>query len=839
MTDRQEPLDRDRLGELFEQALEQPPERRHAFLAESCGSDKTLYNQLTSLLASHAKQPNFLDNLAEELFPVAPFGPLDPVLSPGQIAGHYQILEFLGGGGMGRVYKARDLHLGRLVALKFLPAHLTSYPRARARLKSEARAASALDHPNVAVLYEIGMIEGLPRDSSEERLFIAMGYYDGETLEQIIARDQLSMSEALDLTRQIADGLAAAHRRGIVHRDIKPANVIVTPEGVAKIVDFGIAKGTGAQLTREGARLGTVAYMSPEQTRGDAVDHRTDLWSLGVVAYEMLTGARPFQGSAEAALIYSIRHDDPPPVEALRSDIPEAFARVVMRCLAKDPAARHPKAEDVLTDLRAAAGTGHLDSIEQVWQREGIVVLPFVNISPDPDNAYFSDGLTEEVIADLSHLRALRVISRTSSMRLKGSDKDVRTIARELGVRYVLEGSVRKAGDTLRISAQLIDAQEDATLWARKLMGMVDDIFAIQEEVARTVADALRIRLSTSEVRALAERPIPDVQAYESYLRARYEAWHFTQEGLERAKRYIETALSIVGDNELLYSTLGHIIAMHLEVGIDPGAAGLGQVGALTDKIFALNPDSARGYWLEAIGAFFSGDLRRALRAGERALALDPYDSDTLILLGYVYGHAGRNADALALLERAMAVDPLMPLAQAIPGFIAVLEGRFGDAVEPYRRFQEMDPDSPFGMVFYGWALAYDRRIEEATSVLQATADRFPGTVFASLARALAHALEGDRDATLRAITPAFKAAARNSEMFARELAHCYALVDETEEALDWLEREIELGMLNYSFLATHDWFLDDLRDEPRFQQLIAYVHTASAKLDKHSNQQL
>ena len=375
----------------------------------------------------------------------------------GTTISHYKILEKLGEGGMGVVYKAEDTRLKRTVALKFLPHDLSRDPEAKERFIHEAQAASSLDHPNICTVFEIG-------EHNEGQMFIAMACYEGETLKEKIPKGPLELDEAIGIAKQIAEGLAGAHKHGIVHRDIKPANIIITTDGVAKILDFGLAKLAGqAHLTKTGSPVGTAAYMSPEQAQGMEIDHRTDIWSAGVVLYEMLTGHLPFGGDHEAARLYSIVHEQPQPLSSFRSDLPTDIELCITKLLQKVPGDRFQHARELLSQLGT---TQKKREHEREPTLPSIAVLPFVNMSPNPENEYFSDGLSEEIINALSKLEDLHVTARTSAFRFRGKDLDMREIGKQLNVSNVLEGSVRRAGNRLRVAAQLINVADGYHLWS-------------------------------------------------------------------------------------------------------------------------------------------------------------------------------------------------------------------------------------------------------------------------------------------------------------------------------------------------------------------------------------
>jgi serine/threonine-protein kinase len=820
------------LAVLFARARELAGPERERFLDEVASRDAGLAGELREMLAHPAGEDGWLDALAGTSLPEL-WGALESEYPPGSRIGVWEISEVIGSGGMGTVYRARDTELGRWAALKFLrwPG---SDAAAEERVLHEARAAAALDHPNIGVVYQVGRTGPEDAGGVSGRPFLAMAYYRGQTLARRTAEGPQPVDRVLEWMIQLGRALEVAHAAGIVHGDLKPSNLILTDEGVVKVVDFGVA--TGVPGGTAGVRGGTPGFMSPEQRAGRAFSAASDIWSAGVMLGELVSGERlagwivppsgelPDQPAVDRAL------------EAL--ELPASVASIVHRCLRTDPSARYPGAGALVAELEEArrrlapqpADDPAVQGREKGSDgRPGVAVLPFVDGGLDPAHEYFVDGLTAEVVDQLAGLSGLRVISRSSVMRLKGRGDRVAEAAAELGVRYVVEGVVRRSGERLRVTARLVDTERGEQLWSGRFDGSLAEVFSMEESVARGVAEGLALKLSAEEKTRLAYRPIEDVRAYDAYLRARHLAWRFSAESLAAAERSIEEALTIVGDNALLHGTMGHILALAHEAGIGQGPPTVDRVERLADRVFALEPDAPRGHWLRAFVAFQRGDVPVAVEAATRALVGAPQDPDVLILAGYIYSHANRNAEALRLFERAEVLDPLTPLTRCMPGFARIMDGDFQGALGPYRTLYELDPDSPFSMVCYGWVLDLAGHRGEAVQILDRAAARFPGTPFGAWAEALksllsGHGLRAERLAPL-------EAGARGSEMFARAAAQIYGLAGEVERCLDWLEHAVRLGLWNEPFLGRHDPYLASVRGTPRFRRLMAGVEDRLAAL--------
>ena len=690
----------------------------------------------------------------------------------GHTISHYRILDKLGEGGMGVVYKAEDTTLHRLVALKFLPPELTREPEAKMRFIQEARAASALDHPNICAIHEIG-------ETREKQLFICMSYYPGETLKKMIERGPLRLERAGDIALQIARGLSRAHEGGVVHRDIKSANIMVTERGEAKIVDFGLAKLAGQKgITRTGTTIGTVSYMSPEQARGEEVDRRTDIWSLGVVLFEMVTGRLPFEGDYEQAILYRIVNEEPAPCTSLIPSLPVELDDILTRALAKNPNDRYQDIEEMRTDMeqlsRSVASRSSKTQPAATQTLPSIAVLPFRDMSPGRDQEYFCEGIAEELINALTQIEGLRVAARTSAFQYKDRELDVRKIGKGLGVESVLEGSVRKAGNRLRITAQLVTVSDGYHLWSEKYDRDLEDIFAIQDEISLAIVDKLRVKLLKEEKSKLVKRYTENEEAYSLQLKGRY-FWNRRHEGgIQKALELFQQAVEkdplyapgYVGmadcynlsahfsfmDPKLAYAKAKQAVAKALEIDDNLAEAHASLIwiktfhdwdwaGAEAEyfRAFELNPNCPTAHYFYGLYLGVMGRYDESVAQASRALELDPVDLVFNSIRGLVLYWGRRYDDATEQFQRALEMDPSFYLAHLFLGFTLAAKMMWQEALDSFRRASVLSPGSPLTMGYIGYALAASGRKKEALEQLDRMEELSKTRFVSSFYRAVIH----------------------------------------------------------------------------------------------------
>ncbi len=508
----------------------------------------------------------------------------------GKAISHFKILEKIGEGGMGVVYKAQDVHLDRPVALKFLPRGLASHLPERERFVHEAKAASALNHSNITTVYEIGEYDG--------QLFIAMELVEGKTLKQLAREESPPLERILDVGIQLCEALSAAHEKEIVHRDIKGDNIMLTSKGHVKIMDFGLAKLKGAsKLTKTGSTLGTVGYMSPEQTQGKELDRRTDIFSFGVVLYELITGKLPFSGEHQAAVIYAICNDEPEPLSRFRSGVPESLERIIDKALAKDLDERYQNISDLQVDLRRTKKE-MVSGVKEASRsdKKAVAVLYFENLSSDPDSDYFAAGITEDIITDISKIENIRVASRNAVLPYKGKPVDIPQLGKKMNVDAILEGSIRKAGNRLRITAQLIDTKEGFHLWAERYDREATEVFELQEEIAKSIAVALKVRLSPKEEKQLGLKYKGNLEAYEYYLKGRNHYSKYTKADMLAAMQMFKKALKIDPNYALAYAGLGDCYFQMIDKNFDLDKSWLAKSEEASRKALSIDPLCAEAY---------------------------------------------------------------------------------------------------------------------------------------------------------------------------------------------------------------------------------------------------
>jgi serine/threonine protein kinase len=741
-------------------------------------------------------------------------------LSSGVLLGPYEILGPLGEGGMGEVYRARDTRLERSVAIKVLPARLADDPERRERFEREARAVAALSHPNVCALFDIGRHDDAP--------YLVMEYLDGDTLADRIRRGALPVGEALRLAAQIADGLAAAHAEGIVHRDLKPANVKVTADGRAKVLDFGLAVHADApppaadganrptasmRMTAPHTVLGTAGYMAPEQARGQPVDRRADVWALGLLVFEMLTGRVLFVGDTAADLLVAVLNQEIR-LDDLPDGTPAEVRSLLARCLERDVDRRvRDMAELVAAFGGADSGVAPVaeetpPSTDRSRDRS-LAVLPFANLSPDPDNEYFSDGLTEEVIADLAKVDSLRVISRSTAMRFKGGTRDLSSIAQKLGVRHVLEGSVRKAGNQVRITTQLVDVDRDAPVWSEKFSGTLDDVFEMQEKVSRSIVEALRIKLSDTEKQALSARPDVDGAVYDVYLRTKRDIAGFRREGLDRALRELERVLESAGDEPLLLHGLGQAHWQYHNAGLDTDPARLDRAEEYARRLRAVDPEGPYTDALLGIINIARGRLHEWVRCSRAAVEKAPRDAESNVWL------------ALGL---ALSIDPMCDLLHFGLGSVEHFEGRFEQAIAHYRQAMALTPEHPGWAMVIAQAAAGANDFERLEEIVRKWAMPPEAHPLAALPHLLLQASRGERTLMDRIVDDAYRARLWPDLEYTFIMGEIHAILGDADESLRWLERSAERGWICYPFMAEHDRALDRLRGEARFDAYLEDV---------------
>jgi serine/threonine-protein kinase len=773
----------------------------------------------------------------------------------GRTLSHYRIVEKIGAGGMGEVYRARDQHLGRDVALKVLPAGTLSDEHARKRFRKEAQALSKLNHPNIATVHDFDTQNGVD--------FLVMELVEGVTLSDKLAGGPLPEKEISRLGGQVAEALEEAHEQGVVHRDLKPGNVMVTAKGQVKVLDFGLAKlvrpvtgtATTESFTETQGVAGTLPYMAPEQLQGEAVDARTDIYALGTVLYEMAAAQRPFPAKQATQLIAAILKDAPPAPSAVHSGVGAELERIILKCLVKEPENRYQSAKELAVDLRrlgapeaprvvaesrrrigrpalaltavlilAVLGVLGYFARQRFWPRATppagkvmLAVLPFDNLSADPEQEYFSDGMTEEMIAELGQLQPQRlgVIARTSAMHYKDTDKRIDQIGRELGVDYILEGSVRRAAGRVRITAQLIQVSDQTHLWAKSYEREFTDVFAIQSEVAGSIADSLALQLLPAEQARLADARPTNAEAHEAYLKGHYNLQKSTIEGNRAALEYFQQAIEIDPKFAPAYAGLAFTYrALEFRPGLAPKEV-YPQARAAALKALELDDTLAEAHTaLANVKLTYDWDWEDAKREFERALELNPSSADAHSGYSFYLSIVRRYDEAIAESKRALDLDPLSPRRYVSLGNMFRHARQYDQAAEQCRKVFEFDPDyAPAHFLLarvYEQTGKYKEALAQVEKLEAVTGEPFPPR------RAYVYALMGRRAEALQILD-------KHKEEWARRapgrIANIYAALGDWDQAFAWLEKSYE-ARETYIIQLNQSLF-DPWRDDPRFQSLL------------------
>jgi serine/threonine protein kinase/tetratricopeptide (TPR) repeat protein len=743
------------------------------------------------------------------------------VTRTGTTLGRYRLLDRLGAGGMGEVWRAHDANLDREVAIKVLAPGAVADTTTTERFRREALALSRLSHPGVATIFDFDALDGTA--------FLVMELVSGGSLESRLAAGPLPIDDVAQIGAAIADAIAEAHQCGILHRDLKPANIVLTTAGQPKILDFGIARlmasdGEAAKLTQTGMLIGSLPYMAPEQLTGDADDTRTDIYALGVMLFEMTTGRRPFLKERPEALMFEIFGNAPPAVRTLRVDAPAGLDELIDACLSKDPARRPATATAVATALRSL-GSGTTSGPVSAPARDtirAIAVLPLRNVSGDPTQEYFADGLTEAIISDLSRIKALRVISRTSAMQYKGSTKTLPEIARELNVDAVLEGSAHLVGERVRVSVQLIAARSDQTLWADRYDRQLDDVLALQSDVAETVAREVAVQLTPEEAGHLARRRVVHPEAHLEVLKSRHAMFAGTKDALEVALRHARRALELDPGYAVAWSALSDCQITRVARGMAPPGEAAAEAHAAAGKARDLDPELGDAWTSLGYIAVSSGDVVAGVRSLQTAVQLNPGGAFAHAILALGLCAVGRTAEATPVAERAIALDPLASMIRTGMGDVLYYTRDFQGSVFHYKMAIELDPRFDGAHTDMARTLEALGRFDEARAAYEEGRRLAGGIAGPSFGLAHLEAAAGNTGEARR-ILAELTAARGTRVVSAWGIAAVHASLGDVDEAFAWLETAITEKASGIMWLRMHPR-LDPIRHDPRYWPMVERV---------------
>jgi serine/threonine protein kinase/Tfp pilus assembly protein PilF len=790
--------------------------------------------------------------------------PIQKLTTGSTFANRYQIIEELGKGGMGKVYKVFDTKIKEKVALKLIRPEVAADKDTIERFSNELRLARKISHRNVCRMFDLGEAEGAH--------FITMEYVAGQDLRGLVRQTgRLTAGKAVSIARQVCEGLEEAHRLGVIHRDLKPGNILIDKDGNARIMDFGIARSlAGKGITGAGVMIGTPEYMSPEQVDGTEVDQRSDIYSLGVILYEMVTGRVPFIGDTPLSVAVKQKTETPPDPSKLNAQVPENLGQIILKCLEKAKEKRFQSAEELKVELtrleeeiptaervipkrkptksrKVAVGKGKIRWAKialcggaaillalivyaglylvsgQKEVIDSIAVLPFENVNADPDTDYLCDGITETIINKLSQLSSFKkVINRTSVFTYKGKTIDPKSVGQELGVSAVLSTRMVRLGDRLTISPTLVRTKDNSQLWGERYDRRFEDIFSIEENIATSIVQALRLKLTEQDQQKISERPIENASAYDLYLRANSAIWSFREDALDRIVQDIQRALDITGANALLYTVMASAYFQYVNIGAKQEDY-IAKAEDYANKALAMDPSFSKANVV--FGYLYQyRSQKEAIRFLKKALAINPNESDALRVLVFIYQDVGKPSAALPFMERFRQSDPLNSYHDVLQGYFRYFDGQFNYALDAFRKSYQSNPENPVRGFEYALLLAYNKAFDEAFSIVDQSARAIPNNVGTKFGLLLKYGLLKNKEKAFQIMTPDFRKTCRRDFVWSYFVALGFALLGEKNEALDWLENAVDRGFINYPFISKHDTFLDNIRGEERFKKLMERV---------------